>query len=204
MIRPRYWLVLALAIQLAACGERERDPAEDAARNFVAQSALFCPNEGFSWEAFDNMAGRLGAAPDDGDVRRPPTVRKAEIMRERWVALNHLGHRTTVWIAELGPGHQFLPGSPEGIAHASGLACAVHDPQTSRADAFALARAWEGGHITGMVKAPDDPSRWTVLAKTWVNSVRGAPYYQDVELRVDDPEASDGAMIVRRRFDYRR
>ena len=202
MIRPAVLLIPLLAA-LAACGPgAPRDPAEDAARSMVAQSALFCPNEGFSWEAFDEMAARLGATPDDGPLLRPVTIREEEIVRERWVALNHLGHRTTAWIAELGPGRQYLFGTPAAVEHTSGLACAIHDPTLSRDEAFALTAGWEGGQTTGGKMSPDDPSRLVTLVRTWVNSPRGAGFYQDVEMRVRDIEASEGAMMIRRRYNY--
>src|SRR5690606_36111703 len=155
MIRPALLIPLALAALLAACGRGappERDPVQEAARNALAQSALFCPNEDFTWEAFGAMADRLGAAPDDGEFKRPPTFSRADIVRERWVAQNHLGYRTTAWIAELGPGRLNLGEmglATTSRAYTDGLVCAVHDPTLSREQAFAPTREWEGGKVTG-------------------------------------------------------
>ena len=209
MIRPRRLLLLALALPLVACGREpppERDPAEEAARNALAQSALFCPNEGFSWEAFEAMAARLGAAPDDGEFKRPPTFSRDDIVRERWVALNHLGYRTTVWIGELGPGQLNL--GENGLATTSraytdGLVCAVHDPTLSREEAFAPTREWEGGKLTGgVMTTPGDPQTFIALVRTWVNSPPGARFYQDFEVRLDTPERHDGALFIRHRYNY--
>ncbi|WP_420470606.1 hypothetical protein [Brevundimonas sp. FT23042] len=195
--------LLAL-IALSACGRgrAERDPAEDAARSMVAQFALFCPNEDLSWEAFDAMARRLGVAPDGGEAIRPVTVRSSEIVREQWVALNHLGHRTTAWIAEVGPGVRYHDGVAP-VRHTSGLVCVVHDPEISREEAFTLVRGDnDGGRITGADRSPEEPGRLVPLVKTWVNSTGRTGFYQDTEMRVRDIAASDGAMMIRHRFLY--
>lgn len=211
MIRPACLLAVTIAFALAACGQGappERDPVQEAARNALAQSALFCPNEGFTWEAFDAMADRLGAAPDDGAFKRPPTFSRQDIVRERWVALDHLGYRTTAWIAELGPGRLNL--GEMGFAttsrtYTSALVCAVHDPTLSREEAFAPTSEWEGGKVTGgVMTTPGDPHTFIALVRTWVNSPPGASFYQDFEVRLDMPERHDGAMFIRHRYNYAR
>lgn len=210
MIRPVILPALVLAVSLAACGRGappERDPVQEAARNALAQSALFCPNEGFSWEAFGAMADRLGAAPDDGEFKRPPTFSRNDIVRERWVALNHLGYRTTAWIAELGPGRLNLGGetglATTSRAYTDGLVCAVHDPTLSREQAFAPTREWEGGRVSGgTMTTPGDPHTFIALVRTWVNSPPGAGFYQDFEVRLDMPERHDGALFIRHRYNY--
>jgi hypothetical protein len=212
MIRPGSVLALVLAAQLAACDRGpppERDPAEDAARNAIAQSALFCPNEGFSWEAFDAMAQRLNAEPDDGEFRRPPTIRTRDIVRERWVALNHLGYRTTVWIGELGPGRLNLGSMPgfttAQVDYSDGLVCAVHDPTLSREQAFAPTRKWSGGQVTGgQLLRPDDPTSLVTLVKSWTNSPPGGDFFQDFEVRLRKVENHDGALFIRSRYNYAR
>lgn len=211
MIRPAALIALAFAASVAACDRGpppERDPVVEAGRNALAQSALFCPNEGFSWEAFGAMADRLGAAPDDGAFKRPPTFSRSDIVRERWVALNHLGYRTTAWIAELGPGRLNLGEmgfATTSRAYTDGLVCAVHDPTLSREQAFAPTREWEGGKVTGgTMTTPGDPQTLIALVRTWVNSPPGAGFYQDFEVRLDRPERHDGALFIRHRYNYAR
>ena len=38
--------------------------------------------------------------------------------------------------------------------------------------------------------------------RTWVNSGPGSNFYQDIEMRVRDREATDGAMLIRHRYEY--
>ena len=196
-------IAMAAAVSVASCGSEqpERDPEAMAAGGIVSQSALFCPNEGFSWEAFEAAAQELGAAPDDGEVVRPVTAREHEIVRMQWVALNHAGHRTTAWIAELGPGVRYQDGIAP-VEHRSGLVCAIHDPSLGREEAFALTRGWEGGETTGAVPAPDMPGGILTAVRTWVNSGPGSNFYQEIEMRVRDREATDGAMLIRHRYEY--
>ncbi|MEH6663218.1 MAG: hypothetical protein V7678_00075 [Brevundimonas sp.] len=210
MIRPASLIAVVLAAQLAACDRAppaERDPAEQAARSAIDQLALFCPNEDFSWEAFEAMARRLDAKPDDGAFRRPPTFSTRDIVRERWVALDHLGYRTTVWIGELGPGRLNL-GTSIGftttiVDYSDALVCAVHDPTLSREQAFAPTREWTGGQVTGaQLLRPDDPTSIIALVKTWTNSAPGADFYQDFEIRLRRVENHDGALFIRHRYNY--
>lgn len=212
MNRGGLLLAVLAAGQLAACGggpAADRDPAKEAARSPIAQFALFCPNEGFSWEAFEAMAQRLNAEPDGGEVRRPPTFRAADIVRERWVALTHLGYRTTVWIGELGPGRLNLGSDPgfttAQVDYSDGLVCAVHDPTLSREQAFAPTRDWSGGRVTGaQLMRPDDPTSIVPLVKTWTNSPPGADFYQDAEVRLRKVENHDGALFIRHRYNFAR
>jgi hypothetical protein len=209
-LTPRSAIAVLTCLLLAACGRdasAPRDPATEAARSALAQSALFCPNEGFSWAAFEAMADQLGAAPDGGEVKRPPTIRREDIVRERWVALNQLGYRTTVWIAELGPGTLNLGETPgfttAVVPYSDGLVCAVHDPTLSREEAFAPTREWSGGRVTGgVMQTPGDPASFIALVRTWVNSPPGANFYQDFEIRLDMPEHHDGALFIRHRYAF--
>ena len=208
MNRTGTLIALTLAASLAACGQSsDRDPADDAARSAIAQSALFCPNDGFSWEAFEAMAEQLGAQPDDGEFRRPPTIRTEDIVRERWVALDHLGYRTTAWIGELGPGRLNLGSMPGFTTHvvdySDGLVCAVHDPTLSREEAFAPTREWSDGQVTGgQLLRPEDPTSFVTLVKSWTNSPPGADYYQDFEVRLRRAENHDGALFIRHRYNF--
>lgn len=202
--------LLGLA-HLAACDRQPapRDPVKEAARSALAQSALFCPNEGFSWESFEAMANRLGAAPDDGGFERSPTISRKDIVRERWVALNNLGYRTTAWIAEIRPGRLGLGSMPgfktAEVNYTTGLVCAVHDPTLSREQAFEPMKTWSGGKVTGGVMlTPGDPQSFIALVRTWVNSPPGANFYQDFEVRLRKPENHNGALFVRSRYDFAR
>ena len=195
---------LASLVALSACAGEPAKPADPnalAAANFANQFGLLCPNEDFTWQAFDEAAKALGASPDDGEPRRPHGVKDSEIVREQWVALEHLGYRTTAWIAELGPGTRYVYGVA-GKDHTSGLVCAVHDPRITREDAFALTRSWEGGELTGAEKTGPNPEDIIIRAKTWVNTARGGSFYQDVELFTYAAEENDGAIMVRHRYNY--
>lgn len=194
-------LVVAAATALAGCGggETAPDPAAQAARGIVGQMALFCPSRDFSWETFDAAAKSIGAEPDGGKVHKAPTVGQTEIVRERWVALNQSGRRTTVWIAELGPVSRYV----YGVAHVrqeSGLVCMVHDPGLGREEARDIAKEWEGVKLTGAQKTgPGDLDmegrQWTVVL-----SAAGSRTYQDLQMYVPEMEHGGGAMLTRHSY----
>jgi hypothetical protein len=196
--------IVGTLLALGACGREPPEPVDPntkAAVNFASQFALLCPNEGFTWEAFDTAAKALGATPDDGEPRRPHGVRDAEVVREQWVAFDHLGRRTTAWIGELGPGTRYVYGVA-GVDHTSGLVCAVHDPGVTRQEALAMTRGWEGGTTTGAEKTGPNPEDFIVRARTWVNTTRGSPFYQDVEMYTYAEQDDDGAILIRHRYNY--
>ena len=57
-------------------------------------------------------------------------------------------------------------------------------------------------NTTGAVPAPDMPGGILTAVRTWVNSGPGSNFYQDIEMRVRDREATDGAMLIRHRYEY--
>ncbi len=197
-------IAAAAALTLAACGDRGEeapDPAAQAGRGIIGQAALFCPSQDFSWETFDAAARTLGAGPDEGEVRRPPTIIGKETVRERWVALTQSGRRTTVWIGEMGPGRRYLNGTA-AVDHVSGLVCMVHDPGLTREEARDLTKPWEGAEISGAART--GPGKNDLEARSWtlVQSSPGMGLYQDIQMYVPSPEHGGGAMLIRHRFDY--
>jgi hypothetical protein len=197
MISNRLFVVGAV-FMLASCGSGESapDPAGQASRGIMGQAALFCPTENFSWETFDAAATAIGAEPDGGEVHKAPTVTASEVVRERWVALTQSGRRTTVWIAELGPGVRYLDGALP-IEHASGLVCMIHDPGLTRDEAAGFAQQWEGVEMTGAKKI--GPGDLDLEARQWtvVLTGSGARDYMDLQMYTPDPEYGEGAMLTR-------
>lgn len=197
--RSRLWLIRTALLTVAGsgCGLLPPDHNKDAARSLTAQLAVFCPNNGMSWDRFGARADILHAAPDGGAVVRPPDIKPEEIVREQWVALNHLGHRTTVWMGELKPGVLYEGYSNRERPYSEGLVCMVHDSTLDRAGAMALTRNWgDHGKMVGGRRDADGVSH--ITHKAWVN-MNTKNYYEAVEvLSLSDP----GSAFIRSNYKF--
>lgn len=200
--RPMAAAVL-IALALGGCGSKPIDNRKLAAASLAGQMAAICPI-GVSWELFDARAKELGAAPDKGDFRRALAVSPKNIARERWVALDTLGHRTTAWIAEIKPGgrlYKGLLGLGEGTVYKSGIVCAVYDPTITPKALWALTKEWgDHGQSTGAKK--DAQGKLHLVRKTWVNA-SNSERYEDIDIWTPGDNIDEGGMITRHLYRFK-
>ena len=145
---------------LAGCGG-EAPPApsaqELASRDLAGVLEALCPTNNFLWDTFDARAQELGVKPDGGEVTTAAATGKGDVVRDKWVAVNSLGRRVTVWMAEVGPERvgEGVLGQENVQRTRSGLVCTAYDPTMSFADFEAANAAREGGGSRGVLKKSD-------------------------------------------------